>query len=87
MKRPLRTTIDYEPTHPATYVYYASRPLAKAPRSQRIGDSVVVDVDRDNDELVGIELLDMLPATLVAARQAAAEHDAEFPAHLTAVPA
>lgn len=87
MRQPLQVTVDYELTHPATYVYYAPRPLAKAPKSTRIGHSVVVDVDRATGELVGIELLDMEPATLAAARQAAREHGAEFPAHLTAVPA
>jgi hypothetical protein len=32
-------------------------------------------------------MLNLEPATVAAAQQAAAEHDAEFPRYLTAVPA
>ena len=50
------------------------------------GETVVADVD-ERGALLGIELLDMAPETLAIARILAEEYGAEFPAHLTAVPA
>ena len=87
MKLPVTVTIDYEPTYPATYIYYVPEERVNNPLSRRIGDTVVVDVDRVTGELAGIELLDLEPATIITARKIASDHGAEFPAHLTAVPA
>jgi hypothetical protein len=84
VRPPLRVTIDYEPTHPAVYVYYVPDDQAQRAYSTRIGDTIVVDTN-SIDELVGLELLDMSAETLKTARSLAAEHGASFPAHLRAV--
>ena len=86
MKQPVRVTIDYEPTHPATYIYYVPEEQANRPLSYRVGDSIVVDKN-GSGELVGIELLDLEPTTIITARKIASDFGVDFPAHLTAVPA
>jgi|ERR1700678_4056244 hypothetical protein len=85
MKRPLHVTIDNDfEVDPLVYVRYVSEDEAQDPYSRRVGDTVVVDTN-DNDELVGLELLDMSAETLKTARALAAEHGASFPAYLRAV--
>jgi hypothetical protein len=84
-------TVDYGTTHPLVYVYYVDPDAMTASKRKVMpnvlrGDTVVADVD-EHGALLGIELLDMAPETVAIARRLAEEYGAEFPAHLTAVPA
>jgi hypothetical protein len=89
--QPRSVTVDYSTTHPLAYVYYVD-PAALTAAARKVmpnvlrGETVVADVD-ERGALLGIELLDMAPETLAIARILAEEYGAEFPAHLTAVPA
>ncbi len=89
--QPTSVTVDYSTTHPVAYVYDVD-PDTQTASTRKVmpnvlrGETVVADVD-ERGALLGLELLDMAPETLAIARTLAEEYGAEFPAHLTAVPA
>lgn len=82
--KPLYITIELQCTDPLVYIYYVPKGQVSDPYSQRI-DSLIVHTNATNGTLVGIELLDLTPATVAAATQAAADHGAVFPACIAAM--